>query len=90
MYIRHLLARGKFFLIIVLLLASNSRHASSILMLLLLLPLLLARHVVATFADWRARLTPNFRRVHAVVAAVATFVLSLSCQPCSRDSRTGP
>jgi len=73
-YIRYLLTRGNlFFLIIVLVLAPHSRHGFWI--PTLLLPILFANHVVARFADWRAHLTPNFRRVHAVVAAVATFVV---------------
>jgi len=38
----------------------------------------LAMHMVEQFANWRAHLLPNFRRVHAIVAAVATFVVIIA------------
>ena len=47
----------------------------------LLVPLvaivLVATHVKNQFADSRAHLTPNFRRVHATVAAAAAFLLAV-------------
>ena len=45
------------------------------LLVLLVLITLLIFHVRNQFADSRARLTPNFRRVHATVAAAIAVLL---------------
>lgn len=81
-YIRHPFRRGNLLFLFaawsMALMAAISRDAHAVAMLLLLalfVSINLAAHMVEQFADSRAHLLPHFRRVHAVVAAVATFVV---------------
>jgi hypothetical protein len=84
-YIRHILARGNIFLLIcawvIMAAVAISRDAHTVAMPLLFAVFVcfgLAMHMVEQFANWRAHLLPNFRRVHAIVAAVTTFVVIIA------------
>jgi hypothetical protein len=77
-YPRHLFRGGNLFVaLFILLTAAFSRDAAGGMLLLfaVFVSFTLAAHMVQQFANWRAHLLPSFRRVHAIVAAVATFVV---------------
>ena len=84
-YIRRLLTRGNllflFFACSMLLLEVISRGAHAVAIPSLFAVFVcfgLMMHMVEQFASWRAHLLPNYRRAHAIVAAVATFVVIIA------------
>ena len=81
-YVRRLLAPGnRLFLcfacsvLLVVVISPGAYAFEGLLLLVVYLCFGLAMHMIEQFANWRAHLLPNFRRAHAIVAAVAAFVV---------------
>jgi hypothetical protein len=76
-----LISAGFFFLLIVLLCSNHVVQQQGLdprqLTLWVFIFAYVAVHVKDQFADSRARLTPGFRRVHAIVAAIAALIVAV-------------